>query len=194
MIKINLGVDAASCKPELFSSGSRGCGGSSGPPHRGTDPEISEKEKKVNNCFLFLAMPIDPNKVHVQVHVQLHHSRDLRKDQAHSKVVERVTELKSWQINVLGVATDGDRSYCSFHDALFTKYCGEFTELLQRDQPETRATEIGMTSLDRPWWICDALHALKCQGCRLEEGVGFDQDGEIIWAGRLNRILLLRNL
>jgi hypothetical protein len=95
MININLGVHAASCKPELFRSGQGGFGGSSGPPRRGTDPEISEKEKKVNNCFLLLAMPIDPNKVHFPVHVQLHQSRDLRKDQAHSTVVERVTELKS---------------------------------------------------------------------------------------------------
>jgi hypothetical protein len=95
MININLEVDAASCKPELFSSGQRGSGGSSGPPHRGTDPKISEKEKKVNNFFLLLAMPIDPHKVHVPVHVQLHQSRDLSKDQAHRKVVERVTELKS---------------------------------------------------------------------------------------------------
>jgi hypothetical protein len=146
----------------------------------------------VNNFFLFLAMPIDPNKVHFPVPVQLHKSGNFGKDQAHGKVAEIVTEFKSCNINVLGVATDGDRSYCSFHDALFTKYRCELTELLQRDQPETRATEIVMTSLDRPWWICDGLHALKCQRCHLEEGVGFDRDGEIIWAGRLNRILLLR--
>jgi hypothetical protein len=95
MININLGVDATSCKPELFSSGQRGFGGSSGSPHSGTDPETSENEKKMNSFFPLLAMPIDPNKVHFPLHVQLHQSRDLCKDQAHSKVMEIMTELNS---------------------------------------------------------------------------------------------------
>jgi hypothetical protein len=103
-----------------------------------------------------------------------------------------VIELKSCDIKVPAVASDGDRSYCGLHDALFAKYRGELTELLQRGQPETRGIVIVMTSLDRPWWICDVLSALNCQRYHLEEGVGFDRHGEIIWAGRLNRILMLR--
>jgi hypothetical protein len=192
IIDVNLGVDAASCKPEFFNAGQRGSAGSSAPPVRGTDPANSEKEEKVNNFFIFLPMPIDLNKVYFSVHVHLHRSENLGKDQAHIKVMEIVTKLKSRSINVLGVATDGGRPYCSLHDALFTKYRGELTELFSHDQFETRATEIVMSSLDRLWWIRDILHALKCQRYRLEEGFGFDRDGEIIWAGRLNRILMLR--
>jgi hypothetical protein len=54
VIDVNLGVDATSCNFELFSSGQKGSGRSSGRPGRGIDPRNSEKEEKVNNFFPLL--------------------------------------------------------------------------------------------------------------------------------------------
>jgi hypothetical protein len=72
-------------------------------------------------------------------------------------------ELAKCNVNVIAVATDGDRSYDGYQKSIFQSY----RTCLDRPLEDLSQFAAG-SSFPQFWWVADPLHALKCQRCRLK--------------------------
>jgi hypothetical protein len=107
-------------------------------------------------AFIF-SMPLDSSFANFPVHVRFGPSGSFGKHSAEI-CVEIVAQLKNSAINVLAVASDGERACLRRHDTLFVRYL---------DRPSAPMTELAqLIDYNEIWEVADPLHAFKCQRCR----------------------------
>jgi hypothetical protein len=179
-IDVILGIDAASMKPEWMERKDEG----EHPGQKLPNGQIN------NNFFVFLVMPYDPALGCFTAHVRAHCSGALGSKLSAEVIRDVKVALGDEGIIVRALATDGDRSYVSDQDSLFLRYKRRLKDLAGSFQHPSRIN-LDSVNIDELWWICDVLHALKCQRCRLKDLLGLRGKGPTICAEMLNAILNL---
>jgi hypothetical protein len=144
--------------------------------------------KECTSCFAYLVLPVNPNFPSFPVHL-FPWKCGVMGQQSVQQCEQITRKLRKQNINILSVASDGDRSYIPYQKDLFDRYEDRIDKSLEEitDFLFNRGDHIPQL-----WWIADLLHVLKCQRCRLKNNV-FIIPGKMFNAQSLNKILKLRH-
>jgi hypothetical protein len=139
------------------------------------------------SCFAFLVMPLNPQFSTCVCHLCPWESGAMGEVAGLAMCKRVIEELEKCHVNVVSVATDGDRSYLIYQQNIFKHY----ESRLNRSLEELSDLAVASCS-QRPWWLADPLHALKCQRCRLKNFL-FIKTTELFTAASLNLKLNLKH-
>jgi hypothetical protein len=152
-------------------------------------------ENDCTNCIAFQILPIDPNISPLVVQLLPRPSGPLGKNCPNNECKQIIGILSDCNVNVISVATDGDRSYLGYQTRLVPRYSALISdhEVKSGACLDRISSELFRSNVPNQyfWWIDDILHALKCQRCRLKDelfikiGVSFDSNS-------LKEVLMLR--
>jgi hypothetical protein len=159
-IEVILGVDAATFQP---------------------DANIPLVELEVcKNGHLFFSMPLNPSLTNFSVHLRFLPSGSLGRRSSET-CREIAAQLKDCKIDVLALASDGERASLKCYDALFRLYSD------RTFVPMTELTKI--INNHETWEIATPLHALKCQRCWLAHSLSFSRGSISFDAKTMNKTL-----
>jgi hypothetical protein len=125
------------------------------------------------------------------VHILPHPSGSLEESAAglYRKIVDILSVSK---VQIISIATDGEREYWPYQSQLIEKY----RDLLLGKQEIVSccaaAFQHETDEISLIWWIADCLHALKCQRCRLANDLALHSTMPSINAASLKATLRLR--
>jgi regulator of replication initiation timing len=152
-------------------------------------------ENDCTNCIAFQILPIDPNISPLVIQLLPRPSGSLGENCPNNECKQIIEILSNCNVNVISVATDGDRSYLGYQTGLFPRYSALICEhevksgaCLDRISSQLFRSNVPNQCF---WWISDILHVLKCQRCRLKDelfikiGVSFDSNS-------LKEVLMLK--
>jgi hypothetical protein len=118
------------------------------------------------NVHAFMVLPINSRMRSFLVHILPHPSGSLGESGAglYRKIVDILSVSK---LQIISIATDGDRGYCPYQSQLIEKYRDRLLGKQNIVSCCAAAFQHETDEIARIWWIADCLHALKCQRCRL---------------------------
>jgi hypothetical protein len=139
----------------------------------------------------FMVLPINPVLRSFVVHVLPHPNGSLsdRGEELYRSIVDILLELR---VQIISIATDGDRGFCPYQASLFPKYEDLILGGWDIVACCAAAFEHETDKTPQIWWIADCLHALKCQRCRLSNNLALSPTMPPINAASLNATLHLR--
>jgi hypothetical protein len=142
-----------------------------------------------------MILPIAPSIPHLVIHLIKRDSGTLGVNEAPVVCRQVMKWLAKCSINVVSVASDGDRSYLRHQNEIFLRYSMMLGGSLDEICDYCRGSSFfcpDISPQSKFWWIGDLLHILKCQRCRLQNDL-YLMPGEVFNCVTLNKKLHLRH-
>jgi regulator of replication initiation timing len=157
--------------------------------------DLKIAEDKNIHCIVFMILPIAPSIPNLVIHLIKRDSGTLGVNEAPVVCREVMKWLAKSNINVVSVASDGDRSYLRHQNEIFLRYSKMLGGSLDEICDYCRDSSFfcpDISPQSKFWWIGDLLHIMKCQRCRLQNDL-YLMPGEVFNCVTLNKKLHLRH-